>query len=517
MFLNSFPRVLSFLSSILIFLAIPGSVSAQSTLLNVSAPDYSGKTITLLQTEDYLSGARSIITQSGIPDNGQVSLRLELKETRELILSIGQAEAVIHARPGQNYTLEFPAISSDQVRRFDVSQVDIIYPEKNRDEMNLSIRSFNQEYTHFINTHYFDFAAERYRGSEVFRTNQASRNPGSDMLLRDPEKADSNLIVIGTVPFEELVSSFTFQVNEKYGHQFADPYFRDYVQYAIAELELLSGHSHLELYRTYLHGRTVQPHHPSYMKFFELFYAGTLSDQPAVRLKEIQKIIHADQDGMALANFFSSDSLYQSKTVRELAIIKGLRDEYNNPIFSRKAIENTLIHLSRELDNPVLSAISQQVSSKLMRCKKDWALEDFTLLDTSNERWKWSEQPAEYTYFLFVANWCTQCKKELQALKATPREVTRNIRIVVIGMDESNDDFRKLARSLDDTRFTFLYGGSHASIRQIFQMRAIPHAVLINPAGKFVHDYTRKPTEGISSEFEKISSSKNKDGGTWRD
>jgi thiol-disulfide isomerase/thioredoxin len=403
------------------------------------------------------------------------------------------------------------------VRRFDVSRVELVLEDENPNELNRLIRLFNQDYTQFIHLHYYDFARERYGGSEAFLTEQSANNPGSDILLRAPKKSDSTLVQVSSVPFGELVSSFTRQANDSYQDHFTDPFFRDYVQYTLAELELLAGRGRAELYQNYLHGRTVQYHHPSYMKFFDLFYSGSLSDQSDEKRKTIQKVILAGPADDALADIFSSDSLYQSKTIRELAVIKGLRDEYNNPVFSKKGIEATLLHFSSHLADHDLAAIAGNVRMKLMRCLKGWQLEDFTLLDDQNERWTWPQPESEYTYFLFAANWCSPCKKDLQALLTAPKEITRDVRIIVIGMDESYDEFRKLARSFHDPRISFLYGGTQAVIRETFQLKAIPHAALIDPAGKFAHDYTRRPTEGILTEFEAISKREKKGSGTWKD
>ncbi|MFN9973066.1 MAG: hypothetical protein ACK58T_24585, partial [Phycisphaerae bacterium] len=79
--------------------------------------------------------------------------------------------------------------------------------------------------------------------------------------------------------------------------------------------------------------------------------------------------------------------------------------------------------------------------------------------------------------------------------------------------------FRSYLESHRSQRFTFLFGGNDPLLRQKFGLRAIPHAVLTDPDGRLVADYTRRPGEGIQMEFDKIMkrASQNPGSGTWKD
>lgn len=503
---------------ILLFLVLSSqTVSAQQLLIEGSAPAYPGRKISAFTVDDYLSGALTLWATAEISAAGSFKLEGQINHTREIELYIGSVKAILHARPGASYSIVFPAPGQDQARTFDETEVELVLENEDPGELNTLIRAFNQDYTLFIRDHFYDFAREQYQGSEVFRAGLKKRGEQTDMFVEsDTTKVSAPSSPAG-VAFNALVSSFSKTMDDRYSPHYDDQYFKDYVHYSVAELELVSGRQRTDLYRDHFMSRKIQPDHPSYMHFFDLFYSGLLTDQHGTKKAEIVKCINAEKNGIRLLQVFQEDSLCQSSAVRSLAIIKGLRDSYDRPEFISGAIVKILRQLSLEIPDTELQQIAGRVLDGLLRGKAGSPLGEFTLLDPDNNRWSWPDNAGSYTYFLFFAEWCTPCKKDLLIMETLRKAYGKDIRFVAVCMDDDYKSFLNYTRDHRDQQMEFLYAGTDPLIRKRLNIRAIPHAIFVNPEGLLTSDYTRRPGEGIQMEFSKIAEkSRDQGSGTWR-
>lgn len=518
---TSFPLRLSSPASLLMvaFLWLSIGAIAQPVSISGNAVHYAGRKLVVFQVDDYLSAARSVIHTVQIPSNGAFSFSVNTTIARELILAIGAAEATLHASPGRTYKVEIPAPDGEAYRRFDRTPVELQFTDAADNEVNLLIRAYNRDHARFIADHYYQFAVGSYKGSEAYRTQVAQRGKPTD-LVGLTEARDTSSIIIQEELFTNLVQVFTDRVHEKYGRYMGDPYFRDYVRYSLAELDLVSGQRRAYLYKEYLHNQPVQTQHPVYMKFFGLFYTGTVSDPVPAMRRELNARINGEKSGTRLAALYTEDSLYRNEKLRILSVIKGLRDVRYSADYNPAHIEACLDEISAKHPDEEVRMIARRTLAGMRRGKAGSTIEEFVLLNEKNDIWKWGDHQGEYTYFLFFADWCTACKKDMIVMEKLRKQYLKHIRFVAICMDEDYESFRNYISENRDQRPEILFGGNDPLLRQKFGLRAIPHAVLVDPEGKIVSEYTRRPSEGIQTEFERIEKKlkENAPGsGTWRE
>jgi len=491
---------------------------AGSIQLNGLAKSYAGKKLVIFFIEDYLSSTKSVAGIVEIPLSGQFRTTIISEVARELILSIGSMEATLHVIPGNEYIFEIPPPSTDAFRRFDHTPVELNFPGAGDNEVNLLVRAYNQDHARFINDHFYQFAVGQYKGSEAYQAQMAAKERAPDMVASGSVQ-DTAAIVIKEELFSNLVEAFVARVHEKYGRYYNTRYLRDYIRYSLAELELMAGYKRQSLYREYLANQPVQLGHPSYMKFIQLFYSGTVTDPHQTIRKELMTAIHTEKSGQRIVELYATDSLYADPTLRTLAVIKGLRDARYSTEYPRAHLEECLSDLAKHAESEELRLTAGNTLSHIRRSKAGSALEDFVLLDEKNDVWRWSENTGEFTYILFFADWCSSCKKEMLVMERLRRQYPKFIRFVAINMDEDYEAFRNYISTNKDQRPVFLFGGNDPLLRQKFSLRAIPHAVLVDQEGRIKSDYTLLPGEGIQQEFEKISRAltKSSGGGTWKD
>jgi peroxiredoxin len=512
-----------------LLLLISNLLLGQNVTITGSAPKYLGQSATLIQTDDFISNERSVLLTSPIGKDGEFQFSFKPSETKQVIIAIGQIEAILYVEPDKTYSIEFPPFQPTDYKRFDKNEVALIFHELPENDLNILIRAFNRDYAKFIDDHYFEFAAEMYTGSETFQVQQAQSGKKTDLIppsktAKESEKINdavdsSSVIDIQVAEVNQLVEAFEQEVNQKYQRFYSNVFFQTFVRYSLAELFLVSGYDKKKIYADYFMSQKVQHHNPAFMKFFHVFYNQLLTNQPKVKQDEIYRSVNASNSAMALLELFKTDSLLLSEPLREIALVKGLKDVYYNDRFVRGGVLRTLLSLEQNATTKEAREAAERVHLKYTRCKAGWEVEDFTLLDADNEKWTFSEHTGKYTYILFFAQWSASCMKELQTLQKWEEQYNKDVQFVAISMDSNYDQFTSYLHKNRQQKFIFLFGGGDPLLREKFDLMTVPTAVLIDPEGKIMADYTRLPTGGIQMDFAKIVAKKSKGNseGTWKE
>jgi thiol-disulfide isomerase/thioredoxin len=249
-----------------------------------------------------------------------------------------------------------------------------------------------------------------------------------------------------------------------------------------------------------------------------VFYNQLLTNNPKAIQDEIYRSVNAASSSSALTDLFRTDSLLLSAPLREMAIVKGLKDIYYNQQFVRGGVLRTLLSMSENAQTEAARKAAKWVHNKFIRCKAGWSIEDFSLLDSENEKWTFSEQTGKHMYIVFFAQWSASCVKELQVLQKWQEQYNKDIEFVAISMDSNYDQFTSYLNKNRTQKFTFLFGGGDPLLREKFELTSVPSAILLDPEGKVMSDYTRLPSGGIQMDFAKIAASKGKQStGTWKE
>ena len=502
-----------------IFLMLLFTTSQAQVTISGSAKSYAGKKIVIYTIADYISGLNNVVQTQNIDSQGNFKLQFDLSETRAINIAIPPFQGLMFVEPGKKYEIVFPGDQKKEAIRFDKSEVAIEFVNLPDYDLNLLIRQFNSDYFKFLNEHYYDFAVAEYRGSDVVKGKMASNNDGVDLYKKST--SDTTKVAAGVSNFGSVITNFYNDSQLKYGEHYKQLFFSDYVKYSLAEIELIAGRSKKSFYNEYFMSQPMLLQNPAYMKCFELFYSNYLGTRPKDVQAKITKAIGVERSGIQLISLLTGDSTALGSRVRTAAVIKGLKELYFDKRYSRSAISNCLKELSNEAEDIELRAIAKNSSTVLSLGKEGWNPDDFTLADENNDMWKWSENKGAYTYFIFFASWSASSVKEMMMLEKLHLQYNDYIRIVAINMDEDNELFQKYIIQHKTQKFEFLFGNGDALLRDKLTIKSIPSSLMVNPDGTAMFDYTRKPSEGVQADFEKIKKmvdSNPKQGlKTWRD
>lgn len=489
--------------SILFFIGISFlTLQAQSQVSIVgSAKSFAGKKVVVYSIKDYISGQNTVLQTENIDSNGNFKLEFAIDETRAINIAIPPYQGLMFVEPDKKYEIVFPAGQNDEARRFDKSEVALEFVNLPPNDLNLLIRQFNSDYFKFLNDHYYDFAVEEFRGSEKIKSKMASQNEGVDLYKKSK---DTTKVANAVSNFGNVITTFYNDTQLKYGEHYKQVFFAHYVKYSQAEIELIAGKNKKLFYNEYFMSQPILFQNPAYMKCFELFYYNYLNSRGKLKQPEITKAINVERSGKQLITILANDSTALGAHVRSLAVVKGLKELYFDKKYSRSAVVNCLIDLSKNSVELDIREIAKNTLEVLNHGREGWEPDDFMLTDENNDLWKWSENKGAPTYFVFFATWSASSVKELLMLEKLQDQYKDYVRIVAVNMDDDHELFLKYIKEHKTQKFEFLFGNSDVLLRDKLNIKSIPSALMVNVEGAAMFDFTRKPSEGIQTDFEKI-------------
>ena len=236
-------------------------------------------------------------------------MQVDNEETLFCILFVEELYSHIYLQNDQDYELALPSSDSTRNLRFNEfipADVVILNPEK--DSLNYWIKDLNSEVDIFIETN-------------------AMR------ILKRSAKVQAD--------------SFNLKMSRRY-FKLDNTYFAQQLQFNLALIDLMTGHSKKELYNRYLKNTPLHFRGEAYMKFFNEFYADILSSF-AFREEEIKMILAIENSELdSLDAILSSHEFLKRDDVRELAMLRGLYFSQVNGRFKKEQVHPILKRVVQE-------------------------------------------------------------------------------------------------------------------------------------------------------------------------
>lgn len=471
--------------------------ASQSVRVTGEAKGYEGRKLAVVALQDELSAKRILLAQCDVADNGTFNVSFDVGNTQRVYLHIQRIEAPLYVQPGKTYSIVFPTLSKVDYKRFDNTEVNLQFKDLPEDDINTVIRRFNLDYAEFVSEHFYDFASDEYRGSPEYlkyignkkeKVDLYTRSTAVDSLKRDESKGFTRWVV----QFEDSV------YNSK--EPSSDSLFTEaYKRFSIAELHLLSGMNRRLFYERYF--MSIQPleRNPAFASCFKLFTRNVLVGQKAPVQTAIIRAINVDRDLVRLSEALSSETYVQSDRLKRLAVILGLKDVYNNKSFDRASIDILLGKVST--GDTLVDALAEATLYQLKRCKQGWPISDFVFTDETQERWSIQNADGLPVYMLFFATWSPASLKEILVLERWQEKFRGRVQFVAICMDDEYRSYRKYLEDNMKLPLKLLYGNAEPFVQEKFNLKAIPHQVMLDTDGVVVADTCPLPSDPMFESF----------------
>ncbi len=473
---------------------------AEKVTIAGKASDYAGERMVIQRVVDYLSFEKEFLAENFIADDGSFAFEVDVETTCKLIIQVEGVYADLFVEPGGRYNFTFPALPFNKVRKLFDNQVALEFDRNDGgNNINLLIAQYDAMLEDVSSDLAIDLSYRHSRGPKGYTENRPHLVKAG--LVNSQEK--DSLSVNSEI--ENKLTKLDSRINLVFGENVKNPFLADYILYGKAAIHLVSGMDRWKIYFDYLHEKPVQYDHPEYMRFIRVMYANTFEQARADGKHLIVRTVNSQRDPDALIDVLAEERFMDDEAVRKAVILTNLQEVYNIREWSDIAIMQFLNKAEGSERWKDEKAIVQALKRRINFGAKGQEIPDFRMLDYGSEWVNSREWEGKYVYIGFFSDWCRDCHQEMQLLKKLQIKYGKQIEFVSISLDDHFEDFRAFALDNEDFNWTLLYGPSEKRLRDLFMVYSLPEYIMLDPNGKIMEPYTRKPSEGINLVFDRVS------------
>ena len=432
--------------------------------IEIIAPSYQNKSIIWKKKTDYISNQYQIIDQKKIDSSGRIILHGNFEQTELTELSIGRSHGFIYVDTStKNYIVYFPKDSLLDTLSLQKSQIQLIFLDLVKNDVNNLIIDFNLYYDYFL---YGD-------------TNKLIR-----MARHDEE-------------FQDSLNDFKIFASKKYGPN-KIKYLHNYIRYEIALLEQMAHQSKGDIYRaylfnTYLKKNEINYNNDAYMQFFNLFYFKTFRIGGNELYEKILFTINHLQDYEKLNSILLSNQYFQPEKLRELAIIKGLYDGFSTNEFSSKVVISMLTEIIKNSKWKKHQQITQNCINELLKYKIGERCPEFHLINQKGEYLNTKKCENHFTYINFFATWNHKSLQEMEIINKMSLKYNF-INFISVNMDQKDVNYKNYIKEKNHFDWHICKPVNREEIINTFDIDHLPTHILIDPKGSIAQYPAYPPT-----------------------
>ncbi|MFI5203809.1 MAG: TlpA family protein disulfide reductase [Flavobacteriales bacterium] len=458
---------------IISFLCI--SILHAQVVINGRAPAYIGQEMSLVKAADYISGKGEKVSSAIVDDKGVFTLNVGIDKCGKYKLVCDNTEAIIYTDPDATYDIEFPeaeAKSKNEPLKF----VALLFDTLLTYDINNLVLDFNSRADEFV---YYNFD------------------------------------ILGSELFSQRIDTFKLYLSKVY-KPVSHAYFADYVAYSVAEIEMLGPPKkdqaihELYMYSHYLNNRDIGYNHDKYMDFFNKFYESVLKEtHPALEGKMVNAINYYASP-VLLERVFQHDRLLTNKQIRELVMIKSLKEEYYSRDFLSEQILVMLDSISRFSSFEEHRTIAKNVIEQFTWLQVGSMAPEIYLNDQLDTAWCLSKLKGKHVYIGFWSVENTHSVNELQLLTKIYKKYKDDIAFMMINTDKNIKGWKDFLKKNPEYRWINLHTDGSGRVIRDYKVTSLPLYYLVGPDGKLLQSPALSPTpngtfKSIDQVFHKIS------------
>ncbi len=442
-----------------------GLIPAHSQNVTISgyAPAYKSKEITLYTYADYISNTEIPVATQAVSDSGFFDFSLQTEEVKRILFRIEKQKAGMYIEPNRNYRIFFPARDSLRFPNPNIEQnVEIEFSITDTTEINALIISYNEHFEKFWAENYPYFVQKKSRAR---------------------------------------LDTFALELQKDYAG-LDRPYFKSYIEYTLAGLDLSTFQGKNELARRFLDDKPIQYGNYEYMCFFNSFFNHYLQNYTVSKNgPALVEQINDKSSFEGCMNVLAGDKFLKNDTLRELVLIKGLNELYYDLSFRKENILDILGRIASSGKITLHQQIASNVINSFSKLRPGETAPDFFLLDQKNKKVCLSDFKGKYVYLDFWASWSTPCLQELKLIPELKKKYGDKIAFVSISLDEDTVQLKKFLAKNPKYDWVILHYAGSKQVKEDYEIRALPSYFLINAFGNFVQAPALKPSQSIESTF----------------
>ncbi len=460
-------------SAVFLLLFLTQLSFAQKTTCTVFglAPGRDGNVIGAYMYDDYITHTEIKLAEGIVGDSGKFTLELEVPSVTYVFLRCKKVHGFLYAEPGRKVELVFP----DRDFKSQVNpDVDYVVP------MSIYIGDSTD----------MNFLADDYN----LRFNTFWKNNYQSFVTKD------SLAVLDT---------FHIQMDRRYAN-IKNPYFLPWMDYGLASMEDGIFHSQVKSGRRYILNKPIYFQNSEYMEFINNFFENYMYKWSA--RKEGQGMVNA------INNLISYDSLLASMkrlpwltndTLRELVMLKGLFECYDNPAFSPRNILAIALQTSQRSHIAENRRIARNIISFYSKLKRGSPAPHFVGVNKLGveidplEKYK-----GHYVYIFFFATWNTHAMSEFRYMADLQAKYGKKIDFVSISLDPDTNAYKAFLKANPKYNWTILHYDFREKTKEDYNLYSVPAGFIIDPEGKLYVAPADNPSGDLEFNLYRIANPK---------
>lgn len=451
----------------LLFLIFNFQLSAIETHIHGQLPGAKNLEIRLSTYSDLLTYTEIILDRQIINDSSEFTLSIDLKETIVAFLDVEFYTFKIFLEPGGNYNLTFEEVEiSNEYRPYyqkeEMLCTNLTEPDPG---LNLLIASFDSEYNQFL--------AENFES--IYRRR--------------------NKTVLNTFKADIIQQNDTIE----------NLYFKTYSSYKIASIELVAASFERgKLFNQYIHKVPVQYNNTEYMYFLNQYFEQYLTaGTKVIRRADLQAAINGQNSYLALLDTLGIDTLLRNERIREIVMIRGLKEFYYSKDYYSTNVIDILGQLAESSSYPENSLMATNIIKSIMHLKKGTDAPDFVSVNLDGDTVQLSDYGGKPVYLSFMTTWSNACLGEFRIMDSLYLKYGKDIEFITVSFDKDLETIQDFVVE-KNFNWIFLYNGTHYDLMKTYEIKTFPVFALISPEGKILQFPAYKPSETIEEAFVKL-------------
>jgi len=485
--------------SIVFFLFSSFFLFGQEVLIKGSGKVASNNKVYACFSSDALTQNLTIVSQTTANAKGEFELKIPTKQKENLFLCTSNAQISLWVSPKQTYEVEFLSADTTVTQNGLIRSWEARIENNSADRTNAVIGEINAEIANFLSENSYDYLLLNSQQNEVATSRMQENNPKSD-LVKFRSKEDEIKFETAQVNFLTQIEALENNLQLRFGEDFKkDSFLQNYSTFEIYALKSLANVA-LDLKKI---SERIDIKNSAFIKWLDLTASNYLDPTLNTRdTQALETLLETAKSAEPILNYLNPDSIHYPQ-LEELILICALRKNYYSRAYSPALMKKILAMIQNTSEFQTSKQLAKACEIEFSILKKNSALPDFTLINSNNDKWKFSEH-CDRNMYVYFFNESKASQRDLALLNHMASKYKNDFRIVVIGMQDTFESFEKTIVSLKLENMEVLYGGNDFKLIQDLRIGAVPSAIQTNFKGLLQYEYTPLPAEGIQQKWEEI-------------
>jgi thiol-disulfide isomerase/thioredoxin len=229
----------------------------------------------------------------------------------------------------------------------------------------------------------------------------------------------------------------------------------------------------------------------------------TVTSTP-IRKMNLLSFLRGPDPYKTIMKAMTADSILKNEQLRELVMLKGLLELYNNPSYNPEELLAVISAAKENSKFPENRVVAGNMISVLTKLKPGYEAPEFTLLNLDQEELSLRSLLGKPVVLCFWTTYCEGCLSEMDLIGPLFDAYGEKIHFISISADKYFSKMLYFINLKKDWVWTFVNIGDQSDVLKDYDVRTYPLFVLIDREGKIYKYPAEQPSNGLEADLQKI-------------